>query len=244
MELDERLTLANAEGIDLDLVLAGIGSRTAALLLDLALQTLVTLLLGFVAEAFGDAGQAGLFVGSFLTIIAYPILSEAFLGRTLGKAALGLRVVSVDGTPVTFVGAVVRNLVRVVDALPGVYTVGLIAILASRRNQRLGDLAAGTLVVVQGRDQAPSGGQPGYERFALDPVLSPEAAGWDVSAVTAEEVSAARSFLGRRWDLQPEHRAKLAQTLAFQLLPKVSGVPLDGGPEAFLERIVSAKTSR
>ena len=66
---------------------------------------------------------------------------------------------------------------------------------------------------------------------------------WDVSQVTADEVAAMRSFLGRRHQLTPQHRAQLAQTLSFQVLHKVAGVPLEGGPEVFLERVVHAKTT-
>jgi len=245
VELDDRLTLGSAEGIDLDLVLAGIGSRSVAYLVDLALQFLALLAVAAAGSAFGDLGVAFYAVASFLILLGYPILAEGFAsGRTVGKAMMGISVVSADGTPVTFLAAVIRNVVRLVDALPGSYFLGLAAVLATQRNQRIGDLAAGTLVVRGGQARTEPD-QAGFDAgLSIAPVLSPEAAGWDVSAVTAEEVAAARSFLIRRYDLDPAHRANLAQTLAFQLLPKVAGVPLEGGPEHFLERVVSAKTSR
>lgn len=245
VELDDRLTLASAEGIDLDLRLAGIGSRGSAFLVDLALQAIALGLAGLVAGAFGDLGRAFLAVAAFLVLLGYPILAEAFGGRTVGKALLRLSVVSTEGTPITFLASVIRNLVRLVDSLPGTYFVGIAAVLLTRRSQRVGDLAAGTLVVHRDRSRSGSDGSAS-PRAATAPevVLPPEAAGWDVSSVTAEEVAAVRSFLERRSDLDPSHRANLAQTLSFQLLPKVAGVPLDGGPERFLERVVAAKTSR
>lgn len=245
VELDDRLTLGSAEGIDLDLVLAGIGSRSVAYLVDLALQVLALLAVTAVGSAFGDLGVAFYAVASFLILLGYPILAEGFAsGRTVGKAMMRISVVSGDGTPVTFLAAVIRNVVRLVDALPGSYFVGLAAVLVTRRNQRIGDLAAGTLVIHRGQTRADRN-RPGFDAgLSIDPVLSPEAAGWDVSAVTAEEVAAARSFLIRRSELDPAHRHNLAKTLAFQLLPKVAGVPLEGGPERFLERVVSAKISR
>jgi len=240
VELDDRLTLASAEGIDVDLRLAGIGSRGSAFLIDLVLQAAALALAGLVASAFGDLGRAFLAVAAFLILLGYPILAEAFGGRTVGKALLRLSVVTTEGTPITFLASVIRNLVRLVDSLPGTYFVGIAAVLLTRRGQRVGDLAAGTLVVHSGRSRSRALGSAA----PFDVGLPPEAARWDVSAVTAEEVAAVRSFLDRRCDLDPSHRANLAQTLSFQLLPKVAGVPLDGGPEHFLERVVAAKTSR
>lgn len=244
MELDDRLTLASAEGIDLDLRLAGIGSRGSAFLVDLVLQAVALGLAGLVAGAFGDLGRAFLAVTAFLVLLGYPILAEAFGGRTVGKALLRLSVVSTEGTPITFLASVIRNLVRLVDSLPGTYFVGIAAVLLTRRSQRLGDLAAGTLVVHSGSRSRRDGSATLGPATPFDSGLPPEAAGWDVSAVTADEVAAVRSFLDRRRGLDPSHRANLAQTLSFQLLTKVAGVPLDGGPERFLERVVAAKTSR
>jgi uncharacterized RDD family membrane protein YckC len=245
VELDERLTLASAEGIDLDLTLAGIGSRGVAFLVDLAIQALALFAVAAVGSASGGLGAAFYALATFLVLLGYPILAEAFAsGRTIGKALLKISVIATDGTPITFLASVIRNVVRFVDALPGTYFVGLAAILVTRRNQRVGDLAAGTLVVHRASTGTVPDGADLRWGLTIDPVLSPEAAGWDVAAVTAAEVAAARSFLVRRGDLDPTHRADLAQTLAFQLLPKVAGVPLEGGPELFLERVVSAKSNR
>lgn len=237
------MTLAGAEGIDVDLRLAGIGSRGLALMMDLALQSLALLLFSLVAGAFDAWGQALFAVASFMILLGYPVVAEAMAGgRTVGKAVMKIAVVSVDGTPITFLAAVIRNVVRLVDALPGTYFVGIASVLVTKRAQRVGDLAAGTLVVHRGPVSGP--GPPSIaDHLGTDP-LPPEAGGWDVSAVTTEEVAAVRSFLSRRFDLDRGHRAKLAQTLAFQLLPKVAGVPLEGGPEVFLERVIAAKATR
>lgn len=245
VEFEDQMTLASAEGIDLDVSLAGIGSRGGALLIDLILQVLALFILGLVATLLSDGLTAALIaVFGFVIVIVYPIVAEAFAGgRTIGKAVMGIAVVDLDGSPVSFMAAVIRNVVRVVDALPGTYLVGAIAVLATSRSQRLGDLAARTIVVHQRKRSADvtAGLDLG---LSIEPVLSPDAAGWDLSGVTADDVAAARSFLVRRNQLDPGRRADLAQTLAFQLLPKVAGVPLEGGPELFLERVVSAKTSR
>lgn len=243
VEIDDRLTLPNAEGIDLDLRLAGIGSRGVALIVDLVLQTLVLFLAGAVAGAFDSWGAAFFAITAFMVLLGYPILAEGLAaGRTFGKALMHIAVVSTDGTPITFLAAVIRNVVRLVDSLPGTYFVAIASVLFTKRSQRVGDLAAGTIVIHRGRI--------GGTRTPLGPAAqdaSPPLTGterWDVSAVTADEVAAVRSFLGRRAELDPGHRSNLAQTLAFQLMPKVAGVPLEGGPEAFLERVVAAKLSR
>lgn len=105
------------------------------------------------AEALERSGALLLIFALFLLLtvaveVVYFIASEALLGgRSLGKVAVGLRVVGDDGFPLVPRASLVRNLLRIVDALPGSYVVGLIAMLVSTRHQRLGDLAAGTLVV-------------------------------------------------------------------------------------------------
>lgn len=240
--------MPGAEGIDLHLSLAGIGSRSAALLVDVIIQFLALAAFTLLASSFGAAGAAVAAIGAFAIVIGYHLLFEAFNdGRTPGKALLRIAAVSADGTPLTFWQSVVRNVVRFIDLLPGTYLVGMVAVLATTKSQRLGDLAAGTVVVHR------SSGQVAIPAAAWDlPAVAPAGsvpggavpATWDLSAVSTEEVAAAREFLTRRSALDPAHRASIAQALGSQLAAKVVGVPLDGGPEAFLERVVAAKVSR
>jgi uncharacterized RDD family membrane protein YckC len=248
VELDDRLTLPSAEGIDVELSLAGVGSRSVAQLIDLAIEAGVVALVTFLAASAGELGAAVVPVVAFAVFLGYPIAFEGFNGgRTIGKAIVGLTVVGADGAPAGFLAVVTRNVVRFVDLLPGTYLVGLIAVLATERNQRVGDLAASTLVVHRRRAvraSAPElGWAPSPSLLAADLALA-DMARWDLSAVTADELSAVRSFLSRRGELAPEARAQLAQAFAAQLAPKVAGVPLDGPPELLLERIVAAKLSR
>jgi len=241
VELEDRLTVASAEGIDLDLSLAGISSRAAAFLTDLIIESLALFLVFAVGSSFGDLGVAFSAIAFFMIFFGYPTLAETFAGgRTLGKALFKIHAVSIDGGPLTFLSAAIRNIVRVIDALPGVYLVGLISIVATKKNQRVGDLAANTLVIHKVRPTVP--GRAGA--WDLPAFAAVDTSNWDVTSVTAEEVAAVRSFLMRRGQLDPSSRANLAQTLAFQLLPKVAGVPLEGGPEVFLERVVTAKSQR
>lgn len=248
MDAHDRLTLTSAEGIDLDVELAGIGSRGIALAIDMAVATAILLTLGWALATFGDMGGAGLAILVFLVSTGYPILFEGFAdGRTPGKAAMGIQVVAADATRVGFLAAVIRGIVRPIDMLPGPYLVGIVSILATRNAQRLGDLAASTIVIHRPTDRSRRRNEDLLRTggaFDLEPVRSPEVAGWDVSAVDPETVAMARAFLERRDRLDPARREELARTIAMQILPLVSGVPLDGGPEHLIERVVAARISR
>ena len=108
-----------------------------------------------IADADGFAAFAVMGVTFFSLLFVYPLAFElAAGGRTPGKRWSSLRVVCDNGSPVTFRASALRNLLRLVDMLPGLYLVGAIAIFATRSNQRLGDLAAGTIVVREPRAAA------------------------------------------------------------------------------------------
>src|SRR5437868_3232179 len=155
MEYEDRLTIATPEGVDLELTLAGVGSRFASAIVDYLIQAAIIIGLGLVLglgaglspDASGFAAALWT-VLAFLLFVGYDIAFEVLAsGRTPGKRMNGLRVVREDGGPVTFPISAVRNVLRIVDILPGTYLVGMVSILVARRNQRLGDFAAGTLVV-------------------------------------------------------------------------------------------------
>ena len=257
---EDRISIATPEGVDLELTLAGVGSRFVATLVDQLIQWSIILatLVGVVAGAGGaeilqaddgglgqaDGGIALAFAAfaavAFLVQFTYDVLFETLAsGRTPGKRWTGLRVVRESGAPVGFVTSAVRNLVRLVDALPGTYAVGLVAVLGSRRNQRLGDMAAGTLVV--------RGRRGGRRRSPPSAAAAPSWASsspWDVSAVTAEELATVRRFLDRRATLSPEARRRLAGELERRLRPKVVGPGEHQPPEAFLEELAATKATR
>jgi uncharacterized RDD family membrane protein YckC len=246
VEIDDRITIATPEGVDLELTLAGVGSRFVSALVDLMLQ--IVLLVGVsgvgaAVGAFGSGfGAVVVLLADFLIFAAYDVLFEVFAsGRTPGKRLNGLRVVRVDGSPVTFFTSAVRNVLRLVDILPFVapYLVGIVTILVTRRNQRLGDVAAGTLVVRE-RTEQPSL----RELRAAQPQPAPATYAWDATAVSPDELTAVRSFLARRYELTHEARYRLASDLAGALRPKVVGAPESLGSEAFLEKLAVAKLPR
>jgi hypothetical protein len=175
-----------------------------------------------------------LFVLVFGYDIAFEVLSS---GRTPGKRLNGLRVVRVGGFPIGFLASSIRNTLRLIDFLPSAYLLGSIVILTSKRNQRLGDLAAGTIVV---RERKAASKLPAPRPATLAPAYP----NWDVGTITASELQTVRQFLDRRASIDSAARSKLAETLAERLRPKVGGAPAELSGEELLEAIVAAKSTR
>jgi uncharacterized RDD family membrane protein YckC len=148
--LDTTRRVATPEGIELTLHLAGPVPRALAWTIDLALRAAIVLLVMTGALQLGRAGWGIVLLTAFFVEWLLPAWFEAaWHGQTPGKRALGLTVLNDDGTPVRWPGALTRNLLRAVDFLPLFYGIGLAAMLANRDFKRLGDLAAGTVVVYQ-----------------------------------------------------------------------------------------------
>jgi uncharacterized RDD family membrane protein YckC len=248
VEYEDRITIATPEGVDLQLALAGVGSRFTSALVDLAIQLALLIsffllfLWGLDSLGGGGFGAAAFALLSFLLFAGYDILFEVFAsGRTPGKRLNGLRVVRSDGSPVGFVTSAVRNVLRLIDILPTFYIVGIVSILATARNQRLGDLAAGTLVV---RERLAVGTRQWRPEEVASPSGGPGWSTWDVSGITRDEVVAVRRFLDRRHELTYDARTRLGDELAAALRARVAGVPDSVQGESFLEQLAAAKRSR
>jgi uncharacterized RDD family membrane protein YckC len=241
MTFEDRLVIATPEGVDVELTLAGIGSRFMAGAVDLIIQILVGTALFVLLVPIGEAGAAVFTVATFAMIFFYDVLFEVLGGgRTPGKRLNGLKVVRAGGRPITLVRSAVRNLLRVIDILPAFYALGMLVVFATPRNQRIGDLVAGTHVI---RERA--GGRGAHAPPGLPRRADPERArGWDLSGVTAEDVAAVRAFLERRGDLERAARNRLAAEFAERLRPRVAGAPERVGDEEFLELVVAAKAAR
>lgn len=253
MEYEDRLRISTPEGVELELTLAGIGSRFTASLIDHAIQAALVIASLVLFTQLGDAERAGaqietgsdvalgaavVTLWSFVVFVAYDVLFEVRAGgRTPGKRLTGLRVVRTGGQPVGFVTSAIRNVVRVVDLLPGFYGVGMAVIFGSGRNQRLGDIAAGTIVIRErtgGRRATP----------VAPAAAASEAPDWDVSGVGADDVATVRRYLARRPELGASARSRLARDLSDRLRPHVAGAPAGVEPEAFLEGVSAAKAAR
>jgi uncharacterized RDD family membrane protein YckC len=240
VELEDRIVIATPEGVELQLVLAGVGSRFIAAAIDLFIQLTLIVAAAVVGLALigGFAGKALFYIAAF-AVYLYDVPFEVLAsGRTPGKRLTHLRVVRAGGAPVNVTSSLIRNLVRFIDFLPSAYLVGLFSILLSRHNQRLGDHAAGTLVI---RDVVEPTASAGAGAAPAQPV---DSSGWDVSAVSSDELAAARRFLQRRATLDPHARRALAYRLEQGLRAKVSGAPRDIDPERFLLALVHAKAQR
>jgi uncharacterized RDD family membrane protein YckC len=242
--VQETLRISTPEGVSLELPLAGLGSRFVAVLVDFLLQGLafsaviVTLV---VAGAGAYSIWAIVAVSFFALLFVYPVAFELGAGgRTPGKRWSNLRVVCDDGSPVTFRASALRNVLRLVDILPAAYLVGTVAIFATRNNQRLGDVAAGTLVVREPRSIE----IPAHAAAPVEAAEPGELPAWDVSGLRDAELAALRRFLERRSALDAVPRNLLARDLAERLRPSVGGVGADLAPERFLELIAALRRIR
>jgi uncharacterized RDD family membrane protein YckC len=242
MTFDDKVTIATPEGVPLDLVVAGLGSRFIATMLDVAIElaAIFAIYLVFDSTTHNGFADAAFSILLFLVLFGYDVCFEvANSGRTIGKMAAGLRVVKHDGRGVDFVTSAVRNILRLVDFLPLFYAVGAVSIVATRDHQRVGDIAAGTIVVRERRNAPTIRHMPVYSTLPDRSYLT-----WDVSAVSPEEVATVRRFLERRFSLTPAARAQLGWELASRLRPRVTGAPDNWHPEQFLEGVVAAKDTR
>jgi uncharacterized RDD family membrane protein YckC len=270
MTLEDRYVLPTPEGVSLDAVLAGLGSRLAAFSLDFLIQVVFFIVVAFVVGGLlSGGGETSTLVASgilslvaLIDFIGYFVVCEMlWSGRSVGKRAAGTRVVRVGGAPVGFWSSLLRNVARLVDMLPApLYLVGSVLILATPKNQRLGDLLGNTLVIRErqaamvlqrglsfddprhwtapfGAGGVPAAGPRGTP-------LPPELAHWDVSAVTEHDLTLVRTFLANRTGYTPEARARLAVQLADRLWPLVAGAVTATHPEQFLEAVVWVKSVR
>ena len=152
--LDTTRRVATPEGIELTLRLAGPVPRALAWSVDLALRVVVVLVVMMLASQLGRAGWGVVLLTAFFVEWILPAVFEAQMGgQTPGKRFFGIAVLNDDGTPLRWPGALTRNLLRAVDFLPFFYAFGLIAMLLNRDFKRLGDLAAGTVVVYLSTDK-------------------------------------------------------------------------------------------
>jgi uncharacterized RDD family membrane protein YckC len=151
---DSELVVATPERVSFDYQVAGLGTRAIAQLLDLLVVAAIIIALvlaaGGVAQITPNeiVPELILIIGPFIVIFGYFWISEAlWSGQTLGKKAFRLRAVGDRGEPLTFMQSGIRNIVRIVDFLPYAYGIGVVVLFINGKGKRLGDLAAGTIVV-------------------------------------------------------------------------------------------------
>jgi uncharacterized RDD family membrane protein YckC len=220
--------LVSGEAVELEVRVARLGSRVLALILDIFVQINLLMLLFFgtmlvvtltVAPAVDVALFRAIFIGCLAAVlVGYPTTAETVSnGRTLGKLALGLRVVRDDGGPIRFRHAFTRSLVGVAVEWPGLvmplltWVVSLGTMLSNPQSKRLGDLAAGTIVVHE-RTPASWGWVP-----AMPPALARWAALLDLTGLDDELALAVRHFLARNREIAEPARGRLGYALAVEV---------------------------
>lgn len=225
--MTDDITVSTPESAAFSLETAGLGSRFLALLLDMIIQGAVTALLVYsyllvMQQPFyytaDDIIDAVYIVLLGIVLGLYHLIFEAVMrGRSPGKWAVGVRVVKTTGVPVGFWESCLRNLVRLIDFLPAGYLVGVIAILASPQSRRLGDLAAGTIVVRERRLRTRAAAEgPSAPANAGAAFVAPGAPTTGAQLSYREEELIAE-FLSRRHSLTGPARAELARRLADRL---------------------------
>ena len=236
---EETLVIETPERVPLHFALASIGNRFLACAIDHTIQalTIALMILAFMVVAnyssLGDRLQnAPKWVYAVLIIVVFLLVSGYFAffewlwnGQTPGKRWMKLRVIREDGRPITFFEAAVRNLLRDFDIMPApFYSIGLISVFVSSKDQRVGDMVAGTVVVREREAEAPAFAQV-FAAPVSDPALRrsfrPVPFAADLHSLTESEIEVVETFLRRRWDLGDVTRQWMAWRVAMPLLYKL-----------------------
>ena len=261
---EETLIIETPERVPLHFALASIGNRFLACAVDHGLQFFAMVLVGLVflwtgyAESLGNGAAempkwllAAVIILVFVLWAGYFAIFEwVWNGQTPGKRMLRLRVIREDGRPVTIWEAAARNLLRIFDMMPfPFYSIGLVSVFMSSRDQRIGDLVAGTVVVREREAQAPTFaevfGAPTSDvalRRAFNPVLFKG----DTHALGEREIEVVETFLRRRWELADATRQwmawRVATPILYTLKPEFNRETFTY--EGFLEELVHRYHSR
>jgi uncharacterized RDD family membrane protein YckC len=273
IETEETLIIETPERVPLAFALASIGNRFLAVAIDHFIQyfTIFVVAWTFLSiSGFGEAVErdgayslleempkwtmALMIIVLFLIFAGYFVFFEwLWNGQTPGKRLLKLRVIREDGRPITLWEATSRNLLRIFDAFPGfilpVYSIGLITIFMSRRDQRIGDMFSGTVVIRERSDEAPKFSEVFSTRVtdaALRRVQQQTLFAGDLANVTEAEIEIVESFLRRRDDLSERQRLWMAWRVALPIMYKIKPAydMQTFTYEGFLEELVHRYHSR
>jgi uncharacterized RDD family membrane protein YckC len=238
------------EAVVIDVPFARFPSRALALMIDIAIQLVLLFGLGGVALAAGAGGglnaaavAAISLTVSVLIIVGYPTLFETLSrGRSLGKLALGLRVVSDDGGPERFRQALMRALAAVLEIWLTLGFLALVTSLLSPGGKRLGDIFAGTFVITE---RLPGQRGTTAPMSALPPALAAWAATAELSGLTDATAEMARQYLSRYYDFTPATRDEFGQRIAAAVAAQVSPPPPAGSsPPDYLSAVIAERRQR
>lgn len=247
IETEESLIIETPERVPLEFALASIGNRFLAVAIDHFIQYSAIFIIAWlmISLAAGESGSSAsmgklfddmpkwtvaiLILAVFLTFASYFILFEwLWNGQTPGKRLMKLRVIREDGRPITLWEAIARNLLRICDAVPGfvlpIYSIGLITIFLNGRDQRVGDIFAGTVVVRERSGEAPTFADTFSNPIsdsAFSRVQKHTEFRADIGLITESEIAVVESFLRRRWDLTDRQRLWMAWRIALPIMYKL-----------------------
>ncbi|KAA6458753.1 RDD family protein [Acidobacteria bacterium AB60] len=259
-QVSDQLSIDTPELVTIEMPLAGVGSRFIALLIDGVVWFAAILVLLFLSLIFLPAIRAASALSEkwavaliififFLLNWGYFTLFEAFWnGQTPGKRIARIRVIQRTGRPIGIVESMARNFVRYVDYLPSFYVAGVITMFVTKQHQRLGDLAAGTLVVRDRTPESPLWNDAGSRTFTAasftrqpaipEPHLQVSLPATGIAKLASTDLEVLESFFARRLDMPLEVRQNLAGRIAAALQAKSGLEPPPGvSTETFLEAI-------
>ncbi|MBX7452893.1 RDD family protein [Mycolicibacterium sp. 3033] len=235
--------VVTGDAVVLDVQIAQLPVRALSILIDIVvifvLYVVGVMLWATTLAEFDSAFSAAvLIIFTVLALVGYPVIFEtATRGRTLGKMALGLRVVSDDGGPERFRQALFRALAGVIEIWMLTGGPAVICSLISPKGKRIGDIFAGTLVITE---RAP--------RLSPPPTMPPQLAWWaatlELSGLDAEQAELARQFLSRASQLHPQVRDQMAYRIGSDVLSRISPPPPAGTPPAMALAAVLAERHR
>lgn len=236
-------TVVTGDAVVLDVQIAQLPVRAVSAMIDITI-IMVGYIIGVLLWAttitqFDEALSAAiLIIFTVLVIIGYPVAFEtATRGRTLGKIAMGLRVVSDDGGPERFRQALFRALAGFVEIWMFMGGPAVICSLISPRGKRIGDVFAGTVVISERGPKLPP-----------PPVMPPALTWWasslELSALSPEQAELARQFLARATELSPDVRNDMAYRIATDIAGRVSPPPPPGVPPQYILAAVLAERHR
>ncbi len=232
------------EAVPLDLETASLGSRFLGVVIDWAIQGTALVVLFVIAgnASFGWVGTTIVLILVFLVTWGYPIALETlWRGRTVGKAAMGLRVVTKEGGQIGFRHAAIRAALGIVDFLVSSGAVAVVSVLVTSDNQRLGDLAAGTVVLRERTGLR----RPAPTTFVPPAGLDGYTDSLDVTALGPADYGVVRTFLLRAPSLPPPVRARLAAQIGESVAARVQPPPPPGvSADVFLASVAAAYRRR
>lgn len=250
---EDHVDINTPEFVSIQFQIAGLGSRSAAFIIDqLLLMTfniLSVILLFFVLD--GMSKMEFIFIGNSLpiaiTIIALFLVNWGYFfvfeffsgGRTLGKKLMGIRVIQENGHSITLLSSFIRNLIRIIDSLPTAYFLGIIMIFFHSKHKRLGDLVAGTIVVHERKakrkkKQSPLEKEIESRGLSKGDLTIDE---WTLKSLGMKEWKLVNTYASRFLQIPLTERNQLTEQISELLLPKI-GLDLTGKSTAELENIL------